>query len=49
MERATVLGAGLMGHGIGELLALAGFEVTLVDINEEALKKAVDSIGWSLG
>jgi enoyl-CoA hydratase/3-hydroxyacyl-CoA dehydrogenase len=49
MERATVLGAGLMGHGIGELLALAGFEVTLVDINEEVLKKAVDSISWSLG
>jgi enoyl-CoA hydratase/3-hydroxyacyl-CoA dehydrogenase len=49
MERATVLGAGLMGHGIGELLALAGFEVTLVDINEEVLKKAMDSISWSLG
>jgi len=49
MERATVLGAGLMGHGIGELLSLAGFEVTLVDINEEVLKKAVDSISWSLG
>ncbi len=29
-------------------MALAGFEVTLVDINEEVLKKAVDSIGWSL-
>ena len=38
-----------MGHGIGELLALAGFEVTLVDINEEVLKKAMDSISWSLG
>jgi enoyl-CoA hydratase/3-hydroxyacyl-CoA dehydrogenase len=49
MERATVLGAGFMGHGIGELLALAGFEVTLVDINEEVLKKAMDSISWSLG
>jgi enoyl-CoA hydratase/3-hydroxyacyl-CoA dehydrogenase len=49
MERATVLGAGLMGHGIGELLALAGFEVTLVDINEEVLKKAMDNISWSLG
>ena len=38
-----------MGHGIGELLALAGYEVILVDINEEVLKKAVDNIKWSLG
>ncbi len=49
MERATVIGAGFMGHGIGELLALAGVEVTLVDINEDVLKKAMDSISWSLG
>ncbi len=38
-----------MGHGIGELLALAGFEVTLVDVNEEVLRKAVENIQWSLG
>ena len=49
MERATVIGAGTMGHGIGELLALAGIEVTLIDINEELLKKAYDTISWSLG
>jgi enoyl-CoA hydratase/3-hydroxyacyl-CoA dehydrogenase len=49
MERATVIGAGFMGHGIGELLALAGVEVTLVDINEDVLKKAMDNISWSLG
>jgi enoyl-CoA hydratase/3-hydroxyacyl-CoA dehydrogenase len=49
MERATIIGAGTMGHGIGELLALAGFQVTLVDINEEVLKKAYESIQWSLG
>jgi enoyl-CoA hydratase/3-hydroxyacyl-CoA dehydrogenase len=49
MERATVIGAGFMGHGIGELLALAGIEVTLVDLDEEVLKKAMDNISWSLG
>ncbi len=38
-----------MGHGIAELLALAGVEVTIVDINEELLKKAVENITWSLG
>jgi enoyl-CoA hydratase/3-hydroxyacyl-CoA dehydrogenase len=38
-----------MGHGIGELLALAGFDVTLVDVDAEFLKKAMDNIKWSLG
>jgi len=49
MEKSTVIGAGIMGHGIAELLALAGVEVTLVDIDEEVLKKAVENITWSLG
>ena len=49
MKKATIIGAGAMGHGIGELLVLAGIDVTLVDINEEVLKKAVDTIQWSLG
>ena len=38
-----------MGHGIGELLALVGLEVTLVDISDEILKKAIENIQWSLG
>jgi len=49
MKKAAVIGAGVMGHGIGELLALAGLEVILVDVNEDILKKAMDSIKWSLG
>ncbi|MDP7207247.1 MAG: 3-hydroxyacyl-CoA dehydrogenase NAD-binding domain-containing protein, partial [Candidatus Bathyarchaeota archaeon] len=49
MKKSTVIGAGIMGHGIAELLALAGVEVTIVDINEELLKKAVENITWSLG
>ncbi len=48
MKKAVVIGAGVMGHGICELLALAGLEVTLVDIEEDILKKAVDDIKWSL-
>lgn len=47
--KAAVIGAGIMGHGIAELLALAGYEVTLVDISDEVLKKALDNIQWSLG
>ena len=48
MKKAVVIGAGVMGHGICELLALSGLEVTLVDIKEDILKKAVDDIKWSL-
>ena len=47
--KAAVIGAGIMGHGIAELLALAGYDVTLVDISDEVLKKALDNIQWSLG
>jgi len=49
MEKAAVIGAGVMGHGICELLALAGLEVTMVDIDEDILMKGMESIRWSLG
>lgn len=48
LRRFVVVGAGTMGHGIAQLLAMAGFEVQLVDVNDEILKKALDKIGWSL-
>lgn len=37
-----------MGHGIAQLAATAGYDVTLVDISEELLKKALEKIKWSL-
>ena len=43
-----VVGAGLMGHGIAELYAIAGCEVTLSDISDDILKKALEKIKWSL-
>jgi enoyl-CoA hydratase/3-hydroxyacyl-CoA dehydrogenase len=45
----AVLGAGNMGHGIAEVAALAGYEVTLRDINEELVSDGYDTIEWSLG
>ena len=42
-----VVGAGLMGHGIAELYAIAGYEVTLSDISDDILKKALEKIKWS--
>jgi enoyl-CoA hydratase / 3-hydroxyacyl-CoA dehydrogenase len=48
VERVAVLGAGVMGHGIAEVAALAGCEVSLYDIKDEFLKSGLDRIHWSL-
>jgi enoyl-CoA hydratase/3-hydroxyacyl-CoA dehydrogenase len=48
LKKAAIIGSGAMGHGIAELLAMAGYEVTMVDINDELLAKAVEKIKWSL-
>lgn len=39
-----VVGAGVMGHGIAQVAARSGYEVILVDISEEILKKALELI-----
>ncbi|WP_435093243.1 3-hydroxyacyl-CoA dehydrogenase NAD-binding domain-containing protein [Halorubrum sp. N11] len=49
VQRVTVLGAGNMGHGIAEVAALAGYEVSLRDIEEEFVQDGYDQIEWSLG
>ena len=36
-ERIAVIGAGLMGHGIAQVFALAGHEVSVQDVSAEAL------------
>ncbi|MFB6104953.1 MAG: 3-hydroxyacyl-CoA dehydrogenase NAD-binding domain-containing protein [Halobacteriaceae archaeon] len=48
IETIAVLGAGNMGHGIAEVAALAGFDVTMRDINEELVQDGYDDIEWSL-
>ena len=39
-----VVGAGQMGNGIAHVMAQAGFDVILNDINAEALERAVATI-----
>jgi 3-hydroxybutyryl-CoA dehydrogenase len=39
-----VVGAGQMGNGIAHVFALAGYDVTITDIDAEALKKAFEVI-----
>jgi enoyl-CoA hydratase/3-hydroxyacyl-CoA dehydrogenase len=48
IRRAAVVGSGAMGHGIGELLAMAGYDVVMVDVNDELLQKGKEKIKWSL-
>lgn len=44
----SVIGAGLMGHGIAQEFASAGFTVYLHDITDEKLKIALEQIGKNL-
>jgi enoyl-CoA hydratase/3-hydroxyacyl-CoA dehydrogenase len=48
IARVAVLGAGSMGHGITEIVALAGYEVTMRDIKQEFIDEGRDSIEWSV-
>jgi enoyl-CoA hydratase/3-hydroxyacyl-CoA dehydrogenase len=49
IRKAAVIGSGAMGHGIAELLAMNGYRVAMVDVNDEILQKAKEKIKWSLG
>ncbi len=49
IKKIAVLGAGAMGHGIAQVAAMAGYEVTMRDINEEFVKGGMGKIRWSIG
>ncbi len=48
IRRVAVVGAGLMGHGIAQEFAVAGYEVHLCDRSEEYIQKAIKSIQENL-
>ena len=48
ITHAGVIGAGLMGHGIAQIFALRGYSVTLMDVKEELLTKALEGIRSNL-
>ena len=48
MKTIAVIGAGTMGNGIAHVFAQNGFNVNLIDINEEALKKGLSTITTNL-
>ncbi len=48
IKNVTVVGGGTMGNGIVQVFASYGYNVTLVDLNQEVLDKAVAGISKSL-
>ncbi|MES2378174.1 MAG: 3-hydroxyacyl-CoA dehydrogenase NAD-binding domain-containing protein [Bacteroidota bacterium] len=48
MKNIAVIGSGTMGNGIAHTFAQHGFNVSLVDINEDALQRALQTITINL-
>ena len=48
IKKITVLGSGIMGHGIAQVSAMAGYNVAMRDIDQSFLDKAMEKIKWSL-
>ncbi len=48
MKNITVIGSGTMGNGIAHVFAQNGFSVSIVDVSDEALKKAIVTITKNL-
>lgn len=44
IKNVSVIGAGTMGNGIAHVFAQHGFQVNLIDVNAEQLKKAIATI-----
>ncbi|MBS1812045.1 MAG: 3-hydroxybutyryl-CoA dehydrogenase [Acidobacteria bacterium] len=48
IRKVGVLGAGLMGSGIAQVAAVSGYEVTVLEVNEQVLSKGLSGIDKSL-
>ncbi|WP_255152119.1 3-hydroxyacyl-CoA dehydrogenase/enoyl-CoA hydratase family protein [Halorarius halobius] len=48
IQQVAVLGAGSMGHGITQVAAMAGYEVTMRDIEQDLVDEGYENIEWSL-
>ena len=49
ISKVGVLGAGLMGHGIAQVAAQAGYDVVLREVDQERLDKGIGRIEKQLG
>lgn len=48
MKNISVIGAGTMGNGIAHVFAQSGFSVSLIDVSEDNLKRALSTIEKNL-
>jgi 3-hydroxybutyryl-CoA dehydrogenase len=48
MKKIAVIGAGTMGNGIAHVFAMNGYEVSLIDVSTDMLKKALATITKNL-
>ena len=48
MKNIAIIGSGIMGNGIAHTVAQNNFQVSLVDINQQALIKAIETINVNL-
>ena len=48
MKNIAVIGSGTMGNGIAHVFAQSGYSVNLIDISQDALEKAMATIGKNL-
>jgi len=48
IERVTVVGAGTMGHGIAQVAAAAGMQVSLHDVSPEDIRRGLDAVRSNL-
>jgi len=48
MKKVAVIGAGTMGNGIAHVFAMTGHEVSLIDVSQPALDRALNTISKNL-
>lgn len=48
IQKVAVIGSGTMGNGIAHVFAQYGYDVHLIDINEQALQKALQTISKNM-
>jgi len=49
VKKVFVIGTGTMGSGIAQVCAQTGYEVIIEDINDDVLRRAINTIKWSVG
>jgi len=48
IKNISIIGSGMMGHGIAQVFAAQNYNVVLLDVQQELLSKAIDSIRSNL-